>query len=74
MVSPDRGSRSNSATSSAIRSQKSDACASEMRAWRMKPHSFPSRKASLRLAGGDLEVVEVARHVLAVRAFARRET
>ena len=44
-VSPDRGSWSNSATSSAIRSQKSAACASEMRACRMKPHSFPSRWA-----------------------------
>ena len=40
MVSPARGSRSNSATSSAMRSQNADACASEMRAWRMKPHSF----------------------------------
>ena len=46
IVSPDRGSWSNSLTNSAIRSHSSDACASEMRACRMKPHNFPSRYAA----------------------------
>jgi hypothetical protein len=66
-VSPDRGSWSNSATSSAIRSQKSDACASEMRACRMNPTA--SRHGRPRpTPGGDLEVVEVRGQFVAVRA------
>jgi hypothetical protein len=40
MVLPERGSYSNPATSSAIRSQNSEACAFEIRACRTKPHSF----------------------------------
>ena len=53
MVSPDRGSRSNSATSSAIRSQNSDACAAETRACRMNPQSCRSRQAELFLYPGE---------------------
>src|SRR5436305_1756582 len=42
----ERGSRSNSVTRSAMRFQKADACSSLIRAWRMNPHSLPSRYAA----------------------------